>query len=554
VLLTSRAVLHVQGEHEVRVSPLALPSVNNTAFEVLRDSPALTLFSQRARAMEPSFKLSESNISTVAEICTQLDGLPLAIELAAAHIKLLSPSALLARLEQRLPLLTHGPNDLLERHRTLRSTLEWSYELLTPSEQLLFAHLAVFVGGFTLEAAEAVCQLEGHPDVLEGVSSLLDKSLLQRHCVDGEVRFSMLETIREYALEKLKESGEAEFIQTRHTAYFLAFAEAAETHLLGAEEGVWKQRLEHDHDNVRAVLERSLTDPDDTKPGDAEAGLQLAAAFWRFWHVCGHLSEGRSTLARVLAQTSGNTPRRAKALFGAGVLADVGSDHASARVHFLESLAVWQTLGDQQNVARLLNALGMNAWSQAHLSEAQTYFEQSLAICQELGDRHGLPARMNLGLVAYSQGDYALARTFFEESLPYYREKDFLAAVANVLSNLGLVAQAQERYEEAWTFYQQAVTILREECDMECIASQLAASASLVLGRGQWERGVKLFAASTALRERIGAPLRPVERPAYARDIDALRAALGEEAFLRSWTEGKTMTLEQALNDAARDD
>ncbi len=355
-LVTSRVRLRLSGERDYPVPPLAVPApAGPRPFQYAKGSAAVRLFSERAQAVRPEFALTPENASAVADICRGLDGLPLAIELAAARIKVLPPAALLARLEKRLPLLTGGGRDLPARQQTMRDAIAWSHDLLTPEEQALFRWLAVFVGGFTLEGAEAVV-FAGDAldlDVFEGVASLVDKSLLRQEVgPDEEPRFAMLETIREFGLERLAARGEEAAIQNAHAAYFLALVEQAESALLGPEQMAWLTWLDAAHDNLRAALDWCLA-------SDAEAGLRLAGALSLFWQVRGYLLEGRRWLEALLAQAPQRAALRAKALHAAGQLARHQADIASGISLCEESLAIYRELGDKRGGAYVLRTLGL---------------------------------------------------------------------------------------------------------------------------------------------------------------------------------------------------
>jgi predicted ATPase len=361
ILVTSRAALHVYGEHEFPVPPLALPDPRSMpSVEVLSQYPAVALFVQRAVAAKPDFELNRENAPAVIEICARLDGLPLAIELAAARVKVLSPSSMLTRLASRLQLLTGGARDLPQRQQTLRAAMDWSYDLLNAAEQKLFRRLSVFVGGCDLEGVEAVCDTKGDLDLdlLDGMASMVDKSLAQQvEQAKGESRFVMLETIREYALEKLEASGEEAMTKRAHAAYCLVLAEEEATEQSEAEGAEWLERFALEHDNFRASLEWL------TETGDAEWGLRLGTALFRFWEIREYLAEGRERLGRLLklAGAAAPTKARTRALFAAGVLAGEQGDYASADTLISESQDIARQLGDKTGVAVSLNALAVFA-------------------------------------------------------------------------------------------------------------------------------------------------------------------------------------------------
>jgi predicted ATPase/Tfp pilus assembly protein PilF len=499
VLVTSRELLHLTGEQVFPVPPLALPEADTPVEDLLR-YPAANLFVQRAQAVKPSFSPSRENASAIAEICIRLDGLPLAIELAAARVKLLSPEAMLARLDNRLALLTSGARDLPTRQQTLKSAIGWSHDLLDGEEKRLFARLSLFVGGWTLEAVEAVCD-QDDLSVLEGVTSLLDKNLLrQEQDQAGEPWFIMLQTIQEFARERLEESGEAEATQHAHAEYFLALAEEAEPHLRGAAQAAWLGRLEVEHGNLRSALAWA------ERNGEVDFGLRLAGSLWRFWYGRGYLSEGRGWLARILAQ--GGTVRtaaRAKALHGAGVLAHSQGDHPSARSLFEESLAIGRELGDGRGVAQSLNSLGIMAYEQGDYALARSLHEEGLEIRRSLGDKQGLAhSLLNLGNIASDQGDYVLARSLYEESLAVSRELGDKGSVVNALLNLGNLAYDEGGYVRARQLFEESLAISRELGDKGSVAHSLGSLGNVLIDQGDYAHARVLFEESLAIRQELG--------------------------------------------------
>jgi predicted ATPase/class 3 adenylate cyclase len=494
VLATSRAPLHLAGEHEYPVPPLALPALEQLpAPDALARYPAVALFVQRATAVQPAFAVTAENAPAVAEICARLDGLPLAIELAAARIKVLPPSALLARLQDSLGLLTGGHPERPLRQQTLRAAIAWSHDLLSPPEQMLYRRLAVFVGGCTLEAAEAVCDADGDlpVSVLEGLSTLLDKSLLTTLPTkqqDGDARYAMLETIREHALECLAASGEAALIRTRHAQHFVALAEAAEPNLTGPDQGRWLECIEQEHGNLRAMLEWSQS-----AAGDAQCGLRAAAALWRFWWVRGHLSEGQRWLdAALTAAPDGPAAVRAKALHGAGNLALPRGDYARAAAHYEEALALRRTLGDQPGIAMLLNNLGFLAQDQGDRPRARALHEEALILRRALGDERGVALSLyNLGEMTKDLGDYARALALLDESLALRRRLGDQADVAATLQSLGDVARCQGDYGRATALIDEALALQRT------VGSPMGAAAALQ-ALGEVARDGGDYAAATA--------------------------------------------------------
>src|SRR5215210_3236044 len=429
VLVTSRVMLRLQGEHNYEVPTLSLPPAGyRPSLEVDRYE-GINLFAERARAARSEFRITTRNASAVIELCRRLDGLPLAIELAAARVSLLPPEAMLARLGSRLALLTGGARDLPDRQRTLRATLDWSYGLLDVDERLLFARLAVFVGGWTLEAAEAVCDVGDEVEVLRHMSALVDKSLVQQANIHHEPRFTMLETVREYALERLEESGELERLRRRHAGYFLELAEEEERASRGPLQRAWLDRLETEHDNLRAALEWSLT-----SQGDTELGLQLTGALSHFWYVREHHSESRMWLQSALERGSAASAARAKVLVGAGRLAWFQGEFARVNTLVEESLELFHQQGNVWGIARAFIVLGDGALFEGDVDRAMSRFQKALDIARNLEDAEGVAlSLLYLGRAAHMRGDDARSNTLLEESLVVFKESVDSRGVAEVL-------------------------------------------------------------------------------------------------------------------------
>jgi len=445
VIATSRAVLHVRGEQEFAVPPLAVPDPNHLPDLVaLSQYEAVALFISRAQAVKPDFQVTNANAPAVAEICVRLDGLPLAIELAAARIKLLPPQALLARLERRLAVLTSGARDVPVRQQTLRNTIEWSYHLLDAAEQRLFRRLSVFVGGCQLSAVEAVCSALGDGDgavpVLDVVASLIDKSLLQQVEQVGEEgkepRLRLLETIREYGLECLAASGEMEVTRQAHAAYYLWLAEEGEPELLGPQQAVWLQRLEGEHDNLRAALRWSLEQGETGQ--SQEMALRLSAALWWFWLVRGHRSEGRAFLEQALAASEGVVASvRAKVLIVASQFALNQGDMDRAKALAEESLALSRQLRYTWGIGYSFNLLGEFASMRGNFAAARLLNEEALVLQRETGDQEQVTYSLaGLGDLASLQGEYTRGRTLLEESLAIHRELGNTRGIADLLLRL----------------------------------------------------------------------------------------------------------------------
>ena len=593
IVVTSQARLHVYGEHEFPVPPLALPDPKSMPLlEALSRLPAVALFVERARAVKHEFALTKENAPTVAAICARLDGLPLAIELAAARIKLLSPPAMLTRLESRLNLLTGGARDLPSRQQTLRGTVDWSYGLLNPAEQTLFRRLSVFTGGCTLEGVEAVCDTKGDLgiDVLDGMTSMVDKSLAQHaEQADSETRFRMLSTIREYALERLAESQDESATRRAHAAYYLVLAEEGAQDVAAHSE--WLDRFEIEHDNFRMALDYLI------KTGDAEWGLRLGAALFRFWETREYLTEGRDALARLLAMegTATRPKLRARLLFAAAVLAGEQGDYACAQQLFEESLDTCVDLKDNRGVAVALNALAVNARDRGDFPASALLFERCVAIWKDLGDSADLArALSNLASVMKLQGDYARASSLYDECLAMFRKAGDEAGVAWTLNYQGDVAREKADFPAARSFCEQSLAAFRQLRDGWGIASALSDLACLSCDQGNnaqsrllYGESIKMFqelghkrgiarvleylaanaaaqsnavqalhlaGTAAALRQRLGVPLAPAEAPRLEKALEFARRALGNAAGTTAWMEGWSMPVEQAVQEALNND
>jgi predicted ATPase/class 3 adenylate cyclase len=503
VLVTSREALHLRGEQEFPVPPLALPDLRRLPpIEALSQYSAVELFIQRAIAVKPDFVVTNENAPAVAEICHRLDGLPLAIELAAARSKLLPPQALLERLESRLKLLVGGARDLPARQQTLRGAIAWSYELLEESEKTLFRRLSVFVGGCSLGAAEAVGNAEGDlgVDVLEGVAALVDKCLMQQEEVSGgEARLIMPELIREYARERLEESGEAEAIHRQHAHFFLALAEEADPALRGPDQAEWLRRLETEHENLRAALTWSA------ERQEGEAGLLLGAALSRFWTVRGYLTEGRELLAGLLAVSGHRTAARVKVINSAGLLACEQQDYEAARALHQEGLAISRELADERGIADSLNNLGWVACEQGDSEAARALCKESMAIWRGLGDERGIADSLHaLGSAAQRQGDYQAAQSLFEESIAIWRKLGDKQSIAGLLNYLGGSAVRQEDYQAAQSLYEEGLAIWRELGYRRLIADTLNYLGGSVQGQGDYQAARALCEESMAIARELG--------------------------------------------------
>jgi non-specific serine/threonine protein kinase len=549
ILVTSREILQIYGEQEYPVPPLALPDLERAdALRVLPHYEAVELFMQRARAVKPDFRLTEDNAPAVAEICVRLDGLPLAIELAAARVRMLSPQDLSARLENRFAVLRGGMRDLPPRQQTLQATIDWSYDLLDEGEKTLLARLSAFQGGRSVESAEAVCGPGLSIDVLDGLEALLTKSLLwQEEGPEGEPRFFMLETIHEYARQRLEGSGEAQDLHRRHAEYFVALAERAEPEMFGARPGYWYVRLRAERDNLRTALAWSLGN---AKSANIELGLRLAGALCEFWYHGGHSAEGRRWTERALGSAEDAPPAlRARALNAAGRLAYTRGDHEQGKAWNGEALALYRELGDGVNSAWALVWLGSNAAGYPdEYREGATLCEEALALFREAGDKPGMAwALSTLGELARLDGDYERAETAYEESLTISREVGAKEREEAALQNLGHVAQRQGDYDRAGALHRQALALNREFGSKYFIAFSLAALAGPVGAKGQPKRAARLLGASETLFESMGIGQQPADRLEVDRYVVDVRAQLDEAAFEAAWAEGQAMSLEEAV-------
>ncbi|HUK46400.1 MAG TPA: tetratricopeptide repeat protein [Terriglobales bacterium] len=573
VLVTSRECLRIYGEQEFPVTPL-------------EQNSAVQLFVQRATAVRPNFASTAENSAAIREICSRLDGLPLAIELAAARTKVLSPAAILDRLQSRLQLLTGGALDLPERQQTLRNTIDWSHGLLTDAEQKLFRRFSVFIGGCTLEGAEAVCNTgrDLGIDLFEGLSSLVDKNLVQRmDRPDTESRFAMLETIREYAREHLASAGEERAVRRAHAAYCLVLAEEGNPELSATELGLWLARCDLEIDNFRSALDWLFENH------EIEWGLRLCMALFRFWDLREHLIEGRARLERILSLAgSGYTTQRAKIDTALGALATALGDFAAAEEFLQQSLSLYEGLGDRWGIAASLNALGVSARDRGAYDAAQNHFERSLAcwrtlpdrvatarclhnlasvvrvrgdyaraqaslreateIFEEVGDRSGAAWSVNQqGDIARDQGQAEVAREFYERALSSFREVGDRWGSARSLSDLGYIYCEQGQYEDAHAAYQEALKIFAELGYRRGIARALEGYACLAAARADAKRALRLAAAAAHLRRVISAPLPEAEQSKLEQNLSRARNLMTEAEAKAAWEEGSAMSFEKAV-------
>ncbi len=588
ILATSLEPLRIAGESIWAVSALSVPApARLTSAEQLVDYDGVRLFVERAGAVRPGFTVTERNAPIIAHLCWQLDGLPLALELAAAWVKTLNPEQIAVRLEDRFRLLTGGSRTATLRHQTLRGAIEWSYSLLNVDEQTFFDRLSVCAGGCRLEAVEAVCAGNGlgEEDALPLLDRLVDTSLVVAEERHGEQRYRLLESLRLYGRERLVTSGEAESTYRRHAEHYLALAEAAEPALWGPDAVAWLDRLEIEHDNLRAALRWA------TGHGEVEIALRLGAALSRFWQVHAHLSEGLKWLESALAWTSdASTATRARALDAAGhlardradydrawalyeeslglrreledsrgtaltlnnlgVVAQLRGEYDRAVALHEESLALFRTLGDERGVALSLLTMGTMGQLQGDLAGATAHYEGSLTLFQALGDTRGIAASLSsLGNLASNRGDFVAADELYVESAVLFRELGDTRDVAACLSNQAGIARDRGDLERAAAFAQESLALFYDLGDHRGIAACLEFMGSAIAAQGP-ERGTRLLAAAETLRETTGVDWPAARGAAQERTVAALRSTLGADAFARAWEAGRRLPLDEIVADA----
>jgi predicted ATPase/class 3 adenylate cyclase len=552
LLVTSRETLRLRGNREIYIHPLDVPDTEeHLTVEQALQFASVRLFVERAREGDPAFEITSENTMAIIAICQRLDGLPLAIELAAARIRLFSPQALLARLDRRLPILTGGAVDMPSRHQTLRNTIAWSYDFLEPWEQVLFRRLAVFRGGFTLDAAAAVCrhptgdESAGEVDLLDGIASLVSKSLARRssiHTSIDEPRFGMLTTIREYGFEQMEQHGEIRLVRDQHAEYFTALAERAETALPGPEQAHWLQVLDTELSNLRAALAWSF---DSANHGSS---LRLVAALWPFWDLRGYIDEGHPWLDRALA-TDGPPELRARVLSGAGTFAWTQGDYERATTYHAEALDLFRERDDRAGEAFALNNLAVQQVFQGDLEQASQLFQESLALYERLNDERGIADVVNnLGGVASYQSDTERAEALLQRSLALRRHLGNDDRVAETLYNLAELAYDRQDFAHAWRQYQESLSLLRHLGTGWRTAACLAALAATAAGMDKLERAARLSGAAQSLLQSLGATLDSVEQSRFDGVISAIRARLGDDLSSALWTEGRLMAPDEAID------
>jgi predicted ATPase/DNA-binding CsgD family transcriptional regulator len=584
IVVSSRIVLHVRGEHEFEVPPMAIPHDGERAIADLARNDAVALFLQSARLANPSSTLTDTTAPVIAEICRRLDGLPLAIELAAARTRILSPEELLRRLDRRLQMLTGGHRDAPKRQQTMHSTITWSYDLLDDDEQRLFRRLSVFPGEWTIDAAEAITGEGLGITVLEGLASLTDKSLVRPRI--GTSRLRMLATIREFADDQLHVSGEAPLMQERHAEYFTQMAEQAEGELMGHDQAAWYERLDQEHTNLRAAVRWAVAND------DAGRAHRLGAGLWRFWELRGYVSEGRSLLEAILsvAETDERPDERTRTMFGLGRMLYVQGEYDGAEQVFAACLARARARDDRPYIAAGLTQLGHVSTRRGEFDRARSCYEQGLKVRREIGDTWGAGVSLqSIGQLERDLGNLDAARTLLTEVLTLFEAVDHTHGVARTLTDLasvsldagrideaqgyiarglalhemsgdrggiatsklqmGYVALAQQSYPLALERFREALVAHRDLGVQEQVAETLEAIALLGFATAQTQLAIRLFAAAATLRERLKTPLRPSERARIDRALADARSNLGD-VVTSIWNTQRGLPIDVAIQEA----
>ena len=588
VLVTSREALAITGETTWPVLPLRIPDTSQPV-EQLLTYEAVQLFVERAASALPSFTLTPENGPAVTQVCRRLDGIPLAIELAAARIRALSVEQILARLDDSYRLLTGGSRSALPRQQTLRAAMDWSYGLLSAHERTVFRRLSVFAGSFSLEAAESICagEPEDAYDVLDVLSSLIDKSLVLVEQRRGEARYRLLETIRQYAQGKLQEYAEAATVHRRHRDWYARLVEQAESETLEARQRDVFDRLEVEHENLRAALGWSLAQQ------EAETAARIGAGIFRFWLLRGYMSEGRRWLERALSGFSEKNAVRANALNAAAILASLQDDNTTARTLaeqclelsreladrkqtgyalytlgrlariegnyaraarlFEESLSLFRELGQKDDIALVLSGFGLTVLYLGEHERAAALCEESLALSREMDDLRGIASWLaNLAIVTLARGDARRATELCDESLAIRKALGYKGGIAHTLAILGRIALDEGAHERATACYKESLTLRQDTGEKEGIATALEGLAAVIGTQGRPANAARLYASANSLRTLINAPLTPIDRAYYLQTVAAIRAQLDEPTFLRACTEGQAMTLEEAIAEAVQ--
>jgi non-specific serine/threonine protein kinase len=549
ILATSRERLRITGEQIYRVPSLSVPEEERDATpESIVAYESARLFIERARLQVPRFAVTAQNATAIASICRTLDGIALALELAAPAVRILSVEELRIRLDQRFDLLKEGSRTALPRQRTLRALIDWSYDLLSGAEKAMLRRLSVFAGGWSLEALSQVCSGDDVPstDVLELVTSLVDKSLVVAESTGGNPRYGVLETVRHYARGRLAESSEEERLKRRHLECYVRLVDEALVDIRGAQQQAALARLEREHDNLRAALAWCLT-----PGGDAMAGLRMVGTLAFFWSVRGYLGEGRDWLEKVLSAAPSTPPTsmRGRALVGAGVIVAQLGDDAAAKRLYEEALAVYREIGDRSGEGYALRSLANVAFAQADYATARAQCEESLAIARELDDKYAIGSLLGaIGEAAGEQGDYPAAHRLLEECLEMARSRGDRWATGWTLGRLGGVAYAEGQHANARDLLNESLALLHEAHDGWGIASALEGLALVAQALAQPRPAACIWGAAERLREEIGAAMPPANRRRYEVQVAAARAALGDDdAFDSAWNQGRAMSVDEVV-------
>jgi predicted ATPase/class 3 adenylate cyclase len=551
ILVTSRVILHIYGEYDFPVSPLGLPNLLHLPpLEQLTQYEAVQLFILRAKAAKPGFNFTSANAHAIAEICCRVDGLPLAIELAAARVRILTPDALLSRLINRLQLLTGGAHNLPTRQQTLRNTISWSYDMLDQNEQNLFARLSVFKSGCTLDAAEMVCRDESNPSfsLIDGLEALVDKSLLKQEEATGTGRFIMLDTIQEYAAEELSEMGKADQTKLLHANFYFKLVKDIRPFLEKSEQAVWYERLEHENANLSSAFQWII----ENEP--VKVDTQLIEALCLFWFIRGHLTEGRKLLAELLKlpSVSDNLPLYANLLNRAGVLARYQGDYESASTLVNDSLVICRQLDDRQLTADVMANLGFIVLQKTDFAQARELYTQAITTYRQIDNLQGIADSLShLALIAFYEDNYTTARSFDEESLKIWRSLEDQQGIAWALQRLGNVVFHQGDYQAAYAYFRESMLISTELGFKWGIVYAIEGFASLAVAQGQAEYGLQLAGAASVIRQEVGIPHFAAAKTKYEAALLPARRTLGTDASIDAWEKGQTMELAELVNSVS---
>ncbi len=547
VLITSRTPLHISGEYQLRVPPLALPDVHDLPpLDALAQVPAVALFVQRAQATVPGFALTDTNAADIAAICQRLDGLPLALELAAARSTLFAPQALLTRLQYPLAVLNVGSRNLPPHQQTLRSTIAWSYDLLAPGEQALFARLGVFVGDFSFDAVTEICYAaeDDSFDVLDNLAQLVDQSLVQHELSSaGEVRFRLLETIRDYAQAQLVVRSQVDVLRERHARYYVQLAEQAESELHGPSQAIWFERLEHEHDNIRAALTWSV------QHDAAEIGLRLASALWWFWPTYGHVREGHQWFERLLPQIDTVAPDvQCRGLLGAAGLAWYQGRFEQSSVLAQQLVVLSRTIGDSRAAGLACTLLAVHAAYRGELVEAAEWHQQSLALLRKSDDTWGFAVALEgQGVAAFNLTQLDTAEEALTEALALFRELGDAQHLMYVSVWLGLTLVRKGVYHQADQVLKEGLEVVRVLGSRVSVPEILDGLAATAVAMNQIERAIQLTGAADALRERVGSFMTLAVKSLREDYLALVRGQVDETTYTKAWKAGCTMSLEQVM-------